>query len=318
MNVKIKRIEECTFASLPAVIAIGNFDGLHRGHQDVISTAVRMANEKNATAVAITFSSSPLKMIAPDKFMGDIITLEEKILYLEELGINEILLLKSSIELLSLSPHDFLNKIAANYQIKGIVVGENFKFGKNASGDTELLKKFAYSRQAEMISIPLKTNDEKNDVISSTYIRKCIAEGKMRDVMSALGRYWSVTGIIESGASRGKQIGFPTANLCLEKERILPRKGVYVSCVRYNGVLYPAVTNVGINPTFDGTITRIETHILDFDKPIYGEKISVYFISYLRSEKKFPGVDALKKQISSDIVQARKILQNEARFDKCR
>lgn len=290
-----------------AVLAMGNFDGVHRGHRRVLAAAQALAAEQEALPAALTFTRTPSAALRPAEYAGDLLSLTEKIRALEAAGAKEIILLRPTREVLGQTPEEFLAQLRTRYDVRGFVVGENFRFGVKAAGDAAYLR--YYGRRE---GIPVRIVDlagEDGGAISSTAVRQALMQGEIAAATRLLGRYWSLAGTVLAGAARGRAIGFPTANMALPRGRVAPANGVYATFAEYDGRCYPAVTNVGTNPTFGAVEKRLETHIMDFTVRIYGEMLRIHFVAYLRPEMKFASVDALCKQIAADVKTAGEILQ---------
>lgn len=283
----------------PAVITIGNFDGMHRGHVKVVATALELARMQECRCAAVTFTASPLSVLRPTMYAGSIITETDKEMLLHEMGIADIVALEPIPDILGQSPTEFLQCLQERYEVRGIVVGENFSFGADAVGGSADLYCFGRIYGVKVIVVPL-LRDEENNVISSTHIRHALAAGKMEAVTRWLGRYWRVTGTVLHGDARGRMLGYPTTNLDAPADRVLPPDGVYATWVTYQGERYAAATNIGTNPTFSGRQRRIESHLLDMHADMYGADICVDFAAYIRPQITFADVDALKHQLAID------------------
>ena len=279
-------------------VAIGNFDGLHLGHQALIQKTIEKAKEKGALSAVYTFSPHP-------KQAALLMTREQKIKGLEKLGVQAVVIEPFTEQFAKISPEDFLKKVLLNgLGVSGVAVGANFKFGHQAKGDLALLKALEAKGVEVLVVDAVKVGDE---VCSSTLIRQKIFSGKVEEAAKLLGRLYLLEGIVVHGQGRGAGIGFPTANL-LTKQEVLPGKGVYVT--RVSGGEIPkkflAVTNVGSRPTFDNDgVLSIETHLLDFSGDLYGQNLEISFVKKIRDEKKFNSVDELKAQIREDVETAR-------------
>lgn len=313
----VRRYADPIGARRAVVLTIGNFDGLHTGHRQVLAATREAAAKYGVMPVAVTFAVTPYRFFQPQHFAGELIVVNEKIQRLEMAGMAEVLLLTPTPELMNKSPEEFLDDLWRRYEIKAVAVGENFRFGAKAAGDVSFLAEYGKKHGFETISIPLKQSVTGEETVSSTAIRRGVLNGDMQKVARYLGRYWSISGIVKHGEARGKRLGFPTANLTLEPGRVAPKNGVYATVVRWRGNILPAVTNVGTKPTFGLHEKSIETHLLDFSQEIYGEPIRVYFVDYLREEKKFNSVEALQKQIQTDTEEARRCIENNLEIDKC-
>ncbi len=297
-----------TITRLPAVITVGNFDGMHRGHAAVVEAALELARECACRCAAVTFTASPLSVLRPQAYTGSIITEQEKEALLHAAGVHDILALEPTRQVLGQSPDDFIGLLSKRYDLRGIVVGENFRFGAGAAGDTAYLAEYGRAQGIPVRVMPL-LRDDTDTVISSTRIRRALTAGEMTTVTACLGRYWRVTGTVLHGDARGRLLGYPTANLDAPQGRVLPPDGVYAAWVTYRGTRYAAATNIGTNPTFAGLERRIEAHLLDMKADMYGAEIHVDFVVYTRPQITFAGADALKRQLASDTETVRRILQ---------
>ena len=290
------------------VATIGNFDGVHLGHQALFREAVRRAREKGGEAVAITFEPHPLKVLRPEIPLKLICTPEQKIKLIEEAGLDYLLLLEFTPELASLEAEDFVEEILVRgLGVKELIVGYDYRFGRKRRGDTELLKILGQRFGFEVVVIPpQKVNGL---IVSSTLIRELITEGEVELAAKLLGRYYRLCGEVIPGHGRGRRLlGFPTANLKLSKEKLLPRTGVYAVYVHLHEKKLPAVMNLGFNPTFGDGYLSAEVHIFDFEGDLYGQRICLSFVKRLRDEKKFSSPEELAAQIAEDCRRAREIL----------
>ncbi|NPA48390.1 MAG: bifunctional riboflavin kinase/FAD synthetase [Thermodesulfobacteria bacterium] len=295
--------------SLPYCVAtIGNFDGVHLGHQALFKETVKRARAKNGTAVAITFHPHPLQVLRPEIPLKLICTLEQKIKLIEEAGLDYLLLLEFTRELASLEAEDFVEEILVRgLGIKELIVGYDYRFGRKRRGDTELLRLLGERFGFKVTVIPPQKVD--GLTVSSTLIRELIAEGDVALAAKLLGRYYKLCGKVIPGHGRGKRLlGFPTANLKLSREKLLPKTGVYAVFVHLNGKKLPGVMNLGFNPTFGDGYLSAEVHIFDFEGDLYGKVICLSFVARLRDEKKFSSAEELARQIAEDCQRAREIL----------
>ena len=292
-----------------AVITVGNFDGVHIGHQGLLKEVKKRADKMSGTSIVLTFEPHPLKVLK-DKKIPLITPFERKIELIEKLGIDVVICLPFTREFSKVSAREFVEEILLKkIGMKEIVVGYDYTFGHKREGNIDLLKKLGDELGFKVCILgPILVD---NMIVSSTRIRNLIMEGELEKVKILLNRYYQVSGEVIAGHDRGgRLLGFPTANLKLVNE-VFPKNGVYVVEVIYNNKVYGGVTNIGFKPTFGNDALSVETHILDFDQNIYGKKIKLNFIKRLRNEKRFSSIEALAAQIKRDIEEARKILQNE-------
>lgn len=293
---------------MPVVLAVGFFDGVHRGHQAVLKDALKLAKEVKAAPVVLTFYPHPMTVLAPDIPVPLLLSQEEKEKIIEDMGFHYMIVVRPSVDFLRKTADHFLADLGDLYHLKGIVTGENFTFGKGAAGNGFLLKKYFKTTSVQVHLISLKEEDGR--IISSTGIRETILAGHMKKAARLLGRNYVIRGDIIHGFKRGMQLtGFPTANLRPERGRIIPKDGVYATRARIRGHSYPAVTNVGRNPTFGNENRSIETFIISFDENIYDAPFELEWIDRIRDEIKFDSVDLLKEQIKKDIETAKKLLR---------
>lgn len=299
--------EKALLKGRSSVITIGNFDGLHRGHFELISQTVKAARAENALAGVITFDPHPVKVLYPERGLKELFQLEQLLPVLEEWGVDFVIVQKFDFFFSKVTASDFIENYLVRYlHPKKIIIGYDFAFGSDRAGSFETLKEGASKFGYDVASVTPITTGEKP--ISSSRIRQALADGEVESVEELLGRAYFVDGIIREGHARGRQIGFPTANLTTLAE-ILPRTGVYCTFFEVNERKYPAITNVGFNPTFqEGSgmeRLKIETHLLDYDGQLYGARIRLHFLKRVRGEVKFAGIDPLREQIQKDVAFAR-------------
>jgi riboflavin kinase/FMN adenylyltransferase len=291
-----------------AVITIGNFDGVHKGHQKLLKRVRQTADAIGGTAIAMTFEPHPLKVLTQNSQIKQITPFEQKIELLSDANPDVILCVPFTKEFAAMSAQDFVyDLLVKKIGMKAIVVGKDYTFGRKREGNIVFLKQCAGNADFKVIVEDWKNMDGKSARISSTRIRDFITNGRVDDVEKILGRNYQVRGHVVPGRDRGgKLLGFPTANINLVDE-LNPKTGVYAVTVDFKGKLYKGVANIGYSPTFDDNMYTVEVHILDFNKDIYGEKIKINFISRLRDEEKFSNVPELAEQIEKDVQKARKI-----------
>ena len=286
------------------VLALGNFDGMHRGHLKIIERVRRGAEERGATAVAMTFDPHPSKIVRPDKTPPLLMTHQQKLDALARAGMHGVAIVRFTPELAQWQPETFVRTVLVEWlRVTEVWVGANFLFGHDRSGNFSTLRSLGarYGFRAEKID-PVRYKDF---VVSSTRVRRLITEGRVDEAGALLGHYYTIGGAVVQGRQRGKGLGFPTANICAENE-LIPPAGVYATTVGLDGTAYPAMTNIGTRPTFeDAAEIVIESHLLDFDKDLYGAKLKLGFVQRLRDEKKFDGAESLKAQIEVDRTRAR-------------
>jgi riboflavin kinase/FMN adenylyltransferase len=289
-------------AGTRTVLSVGNFDGLHLGHQKILRMVLARARATGHTAAAITFDPHPMKLLRPDDAPLMIETLSQRLTGLEQLGLDAALVLRFDRALSLLSPEDFLQQILIErLHVAAMLVGANFRFGHSGAGDVRLLAQFGKEHGFDVETV--SPVEARGIVVSSTAIRNAISEGRVGDVVPLLGHPFSLTGEIRPGAGRGRTILFPTLNLVPDQE-LLPKLGVYATESIVEGNAFRSVTNVGTRPTFDGQGVTVESHLFGFDERISGGAMEVRFHARLRDERKFSGADELRGQIARDIVSA--------------
>ncbi|MBD1146963.1 bifunctional riboflavin kinase/FAD synthetase [Pelagibacterales bacterium SAG-MED28] len=287
-----------------SVIAIGNFDGIHLGHQKVINDAKKKAKKNRLPFGLMTFEPVPVMFFNKKIKNHRINSLEQKKDQLKKLKLNFLIVIKFNKKFSSLSPKEFIKKIIhKKTNCRFLYVSKNFKFGFKRKGNIETLKK--YEKQYNFKNIIVKPFKAKKKTISSTFIRKKIRKGHIEEVNKLLNRNWSIKGKVIKGQKRGRKIGFPTCNLKLGSYAI-PRLGVYAVKVKTNNINNNGIANIGYRPTFNGQSLLLETNIFGINKNLYNKVITVGFKKFLRAEKKFKSFEHLKKQIKIDIKQAKK------------
>jgi len=289
-------------------LTIGSFDGVHRGHQEIVSRLVTKAHANDAKAVVLTFFPHPSVVIRGRNDPFYLTTPEERAHLLGGLGVDAAITHPFNETIANLSARSFLKRLTHHLEIRQLWVGFNFAMGKNREGDVATLRRlgddFGYKlKQIEPIKV-------ENKVISSSHIRELINDGQVEDAAKYLGRPYRIRGKVEKGDGRGKTIGIPTANLAVWKMQLFPKTGVYACHAFFKGSRWKAVVNIGVRPTFENQSVppRAEAHILNFDQDIYGEEINLSFVTRLREEKRFSSIDDLVKQIHQDINKARRVL----------
>lgn len=291
-----------------SVITIGTFDGVHKGHQKIISRINRIAAETNGESIIITFHPHPRIVIHPeDKSLRLLNTLEEKIELLEKYAVDNLVIVPFSRDFSEQEADEYVrNFLVNNFHPACIVIGYDHKFGKNRSGDYSLLQKMQplYGYRLEEISKETLADID----ISSTKIRAALNSGNVQLANELSGHAYTLSGTVVKGLQNGRKLGFPTANIqCNDSYKLIPKSGVYAVKVLHRQTVYNGMLNIGYNPTFEGKEQTIEVHILDFDKEIYGETLTLEFVQYLRDEKKFTSVAELIEAIKADERQTRQL-----------
>lgn len=289
-------------------MALGNFDGVHLGHQVVLRRAVEEGRSLGQKVVAATFHPHPQAVVRPGKEPKLLTSLDLRREALMEYGADEVRVIRFDKELSRKSPREFVEDVlVGELGAKLVVVGENFRFGHRAAGDVEDLGRILRSFDGGVRAVSIRSENG-GEEISSTRVRALIATGEVRDAARLLGRPYVVRGEIVEGDRRGRTIGFPTANVMPDPSVVVPAHGVYAGHVWAEGERYAACTNVGVAPTFGRHESRIEAHLLDFEGDLYGKIVDVSFVERIRPEKRFSGVDELKAQIGRDLEEARRIV----------
>ena len=289
----------------PSVVTIGNFDGVHLGHRHLLAGLVARARELGADAVVTTFDPHPMTVIHPDSAPPRLSTLDHRLALLEGQGVDAVLVLPFTRELSLWEPDDFVRRVLVDaLHAVEVHVGENFRFGHRAAGDVTTLRAEGAREGFAVVALPLTGETTR---WSSTYVRQCLAEGDVASAAAALGRPHRVEGPVVEGDKRGRQLGYPTANLDLPGDVAIPDDGVYAGWLtRADGTRLPAAISIGTNPTFGGTVRRVEAYVLDRDDlELYGEHVAVDFLARLRETVNFDGVEPLLVQMAKDVDQAR-------------
>ena len=302
-----RSISELSKLRGPLFLAIGVFDGVHLGHQAVISTSAQHARAANGTPVVVTFDPHPEKVLRPKTAPHLLTATPHKIALIRDLGMAHLLIITFDKQFAATEPEEFVHELVEHSKsLREICVGHEWSFGKNRRGNLKLLNQFGARFDFGVVGIPPVTVN--GELVSSTTIRKAVETGDLAKAAQMLGREYTVLGTVVSGDNRGKKIGFPTANLSAHNEQF-PPNGVYFAEAKLEGVIYPGVMNLGYRPTVDTRKSEriLEIYLFDFDHDIYGKDLEVRFIRYLRPEKKFESVDALVRQIGLDVKQARKL-----------
>jgi len=289
----------------PLFLAIGVFDGVHRGHQAVISTSTEHSRVANGTPVVVTFDPHPEKVLRPAHAPHLLTATQHKIALIRNLGVGNLLIINFDKQFAAIEPEDFVTALVAHAKpLREICVGHEWSFGKNRRGNLELLKTLGAKFNFDVVGIsPVKINGA---VVSSTAIRQAVQKGDFAAAAELLGREYTILGTVTRGDSLGKKIGFPTANLSAHSEQF-PPNGVYAAEAKIDNELHRGVINLGVRPTVSARQSErvLEIHLFDFNRDIYGRDVEVRFLKFLRPEKKFENLDALVFQIHQDVEQAR-------------
>jgi riboflavin kinase/FMN adenylyltransferase len=288
------------------LLTIGVFDGVHLGHQRLISELLKQAARRRLLSGVVTFRQHPEDILSPGKTLPFLTDIKTRIKLLRDEGVDFIVPLSFTIRLAELGARQFIALLQKHLKMRGLVIGPDFALGKQREGNIDTLRKLSKEMDFSLTIVPpLEINGE---IVSSTTIRKAMADGDMKKVRELTGRYFSLYGKVVTGAGRGESLGFPTANLDVNSGQALPPDGVYAGLAHVNGKVYQSMTNIGKNPTFHNPRRTIETFLLDYSGDLYGHELSVEFVARLRDEKKFKNADELKKQLVEDIRQGKIIL----------
>lgn len=291
-----------------AWLTIGSYDGVHSGHQALISILTAGARDARAPAVVLTFYPHPSMVFQGPRKSFYLMMPEEKAEQLGKIGVDVVITHPFDQQVANIKAEDFVRRLHERLGFNKLIVGHDFVLGRNRVGDVATLKKYGQGMGFEVIAVDPFSMD--GDVVSSSRIRRLLEAGEMDQAARLLGRPFFLHGKVTRGQGRGRQIGVPTANLDIPKERAVPKAGVYACRVTYQGNSYQAVSNVGVRPTFEvePVAPRVETHILDYNRDLYGEELKLSFLERLRDERRFPSVEDLTTQIRTDIARARQVL----------
>ena len=303
----LRSIPELAELQGPLFTAIGVFDGVHLGHQAVISTSAQHAREAGGTPVVITFDPHPIKVLRPEKAPHLLTATQHKIALIRDLGVEHLLVVHFDREFAATPPEKFVRQLVTHAKpLREICVGHEWSFGKNRVGNLALLQTLGAEHHFNVVGIkPVTVNGK---VVSSTAIREAVKRGDLAKAAEMLGREYTILGTVKRGAQLGRTLGFPTANLSAHSEQF-PPDGVYAAEATLDGTVMRGVVNLGYRPTVEQAKPDrlLELHLFDLDREIYGEDVEVRFLQYLRSEQKFGSLDQLKAQIARDVEQARSV-----------
>ena len=290
----------------PSAISIGKFDGVHVGHRAVLARLRAIAARDHLQAVAVTFDRNPLALLAPEKCPESLVSVPQKLRLLATTGVDAALVLHFDRELASLAPEEFVRSILVDaLHARAILVGADFRFGSRGAGDVALLTELGLQHGfvVEVVGDVRPTDDRR---VSSTWVRELLAEGDVRRAAELLGHTPTVRGLVVHGAARGRELGFPTANLSPESEGLIPADGVYAGWLTDGGVRYPAAISVGNNPTFEGVPKKqVEAYVLDRELDLYDHVVDVEFVDRIRGQVAFTTIDDLIVQMRRDVDEVR-------------
>jgi riboflavin kinase/FMN adenylyltransferase len=303
----IKNLTEIKQLNIPLAMALGNFDGVHKGHQALIKKCVEESRERSWFSSVLLWEPHPADIIYEENKLKYLNTSPLKYSLMEALGIQYLFILPFDKRVAYLSPLDFVQEYLVElFKVSKVFIGFNFTFGEKGTGTPEMLKLLGSKLDFEVsISEAVIINSK---TVSSSLIRETLAEGDIDEAAMLLGYYPILEGEVVSGDQRGTIMGFPTANLEVPENQVLPAYGVYACLTKYHGKLLPSIVNIGVKPTFGSDKVTVEVHIMDFDKNIYNQKLSIYLIRNIRYERKFIDAGELKAQINKDISVARQVL----------
>ena len=289
------------------VVTIGVFDGVHRGHQEIIGYTVKRARDLGIESVVVTFDPHPAEVVRPGSHPAVLTSPTRKAELIEELGADVLCVIPFTPDFSRLPAEEFAHDVLVEHlHAAVVVVGDNFRFGYRAQGDVELLTRLGRTFGYAVQGAPLVSVDDV--VFSSTYIRACVDAGDVRAAAAALGRPHRIEGVVVRGDQRGRQLGFPTANLLCESRAAIPADGVYAAWLVWRGRREMAAVSIGTNPTFSGRERRVEAFVLDFDEDLYGERVGLDFVAHLRETRRYDAVEPLIAQIAQDVADTRDIL----------
>ena len=303
-------VEEELSKSVPegnTALTIGVLDGVHIGHQALITKLKEKAAAQELMSGVVTFQHHPRLVFSPQSKITALTSLQERIRLLKNLGVAHVVTLSFTPDLSQLSAREFIVLIKRYLKMRALVIGPDFAMGKGREGDAQALTALGEELDFTVEVVPPVVWNGK--VVSSTAIRGALSRGDVSKANELLGRRFALTGQVSKGDGRGRSLGFPTANLIADRNQALPADGVYAARVFYSGMTYQAVINIGLRPTFDGHHRLVEAHILDFTGDLYGRDITIELVGQLRGEEKFPSAEELKAQIIRDVAQAKSLLE---------
>lgn len=287
-------------------VAIGNFDGVHRGHQSIVARLVQLARAAGIPAVVLTFDPHPVQLLRPEHVPPNLTTLELKADLLADYGVDCVIAYPTDRALLALSPEEFFQRIIlAELAAKGLVEGPNFSFGRNRGGNIDVLRSLCNSAGVSLDVVEPLSADGR--IVSSSTIRTLLTDGQLDAAVELLGHPYRIIGHVGRGAMRGRQLGFPTANLD-EIPTLIPANGVYAGTARVGDREYRTAVHIGPNPTFGEAARKVETHLLDFAGDLYGQTLTVDLRHRLRGVQKFSSADELQRQLRHDIARTRELV----------
>lgn len=288
------------------VLTIGVFDGVHLGHKHLLDKVKEKALQLNALSGVVTFRQHPEELISPEKELPFLTSLEERINRLKKEGIDLVITLTFNPEMAEIEARDFILLLKKYLHFRALVIGPDFACGKNRVGDAAYLR--ALGKELGFTVTVVQPRTIKGEVISSTSIRQALAIGDMKRVTRLFGHYFCLRGRVVTGYGRGQGLGFPTANIDVDVKQAIPPNGVYATLAYIDNQVYPALSNIGVRPTFDNGARSIEVFLLDYQGSLYGKELKIELVERLRDEKKFTSAEDLKQQIAEDVMRGREIL----------
>lgn len=297
----------------PSAVTVGKFDGVHLGHRAVIGRLLSVAGREGLSSVVVTFDRNPMSVVAPERCPDDLVSLEQKLELLEQTGIDAVLVLTFDLALSRVPAEEFVERyLVSKLHAKTLLVGSDFRYGAKGAGDVALLRELG-ARDGFGVQLIDDVRPDGHDRVSSTWVRSLLAEGDVAYAGVLLGHPPTVRGVVVHGAQRGRQLGFPTANLSPQCEGLIPADGVYAGWLIDGGVRHPAAISVGNNPTFEGVPQRqVEAYVIGEDIDLYDHVVDVEFAQRIRGMVAFDGIDPLIAQMTADVEQASEILAESA------
>jgi len=290
----------------PSHLTMGTFDGLHRGHQALLKPLVAGARQTGAASVVVTYEPHPRCVLDPENCPANLTTLEEKTWLLDQLGLDHLVVIPFTPQIAALSPAAFMQRLLRGIQVRRMVIGENHRFGHRQRGDPAFLRRLGTRHHFTVEVAPTQARGKAP--ISSSRIRRLVLLGQVRAAAQLLGRDYFIRSIVEHGLKRGRDLGFPTANLRISANKLLPATGIYAVRVDVEERTYAGALSVGFRPTFGSNSLTVEVFVLDFDDDLYDKLLTVWFVQRLRAEKRFAAVPALQQQMSRDVAATRRVL----------
>jgi len=294
----------------PVVLALGTFDGVHRGHQALLAEAVRLAREQGGHAAAITFDPHPLAVIAPPPEPFLLTTLDERLRLLAALGIDLAVVIRFDEAVRQITARAWVELLRQHIGMRHLVCGNNYTFGRDRGGNAELLRRWAEPKGVQVRVVP--PVHVGGTLVSSTLVRRLLRAGEVREAARFLGRWYALWGTVQRGDGRGHRLGFPTANLTPPEEKVLPATGIYAAVARAERGTHQAAVSIGTRPTFGPGAVVVEAYLLEFSGDLYGEALELQLVQRLRDEVAFASEAALIRQIEEDVEETRRLL---ARLD---